>query len=85
VPSFLRAIDECGYDTIGHFTLPTSSWWDEYYRPLQQTVIEFRERHGGERDAMELAAQVQREIDIWHAYKEFYSYEFFVIRTKQSG
>ena len=80
VPDLLRAIEECGYQTVGHFPLPPSSWWDDYYRPLQQNVKQFRERHRGEDDAQALADQVQREIDVWHAYSDNYSYEFFVMR-----
>lgn len=82
VPTLLAVIDSCGYDTVGHFTLPPSSWWDDYYRPLQKHVNEFRLRHEEEADAQALADQVQGEIDIWHAYSEFYSYEFFVMRTR---
>jgi ubiquinone/menaquinone biosynthesis C-methylase UbiE len=81
VPALLRAIAECGYETIDHFTLPASSWWEGFYRPLQGSVTTFRERHSREPDAQELADQVQREIDMWHAYSAFYSYEFFVMRA----
>jgi SAM-dependent methyltransferase len=81
-PALLAAAGECGYDTVGHFTLPPSSWWDDYYRPLQQNLTEFRSRHGGESDAQELADHVQREIDMWHACSDFYSYEFFVMRAR---
>jgi SAM-dependent methyltransferase len=80
--ALLTIIAECGYETAGHFALPSSSWWEDYYRPLQQNVTAFRERHRDERDARELADQVQREIDVWHAYSEFYSYEFFVMRAR---
>jgi hypothetical protein len=48
---------------------------------VQQIVTQFRERHLDEIDAQELADQIQHEIDIWHAYSEFYSYEFFVMRV----
>jgi SAM-dependent methyltransferase len=82
VPALLAAINDCRYETVGHFELPPSAWWDDYYRPLQQNVTEFRERHRGEGDAQGLSDQVQREIDIWHAYREFYSYEFFVMRAR---
>lgn len=36
---------------------------------------------GEEPDAQKLADQVQREIAIWQAYSELYSYEFFVVRS----
>jgi cyclopropane fatty-acyl-phospholipid synthase-like methyltransferase len=82
VSVLLEVIAECGYETVGHFALPAASWWHDYYRPLQQNVIAFRERHSNEPDARELADQVQREIDVWHAYSEFYSYRFFVMRAR---
>jgi hypothetical protein len=80
--ALLAVIGECGYETVGHFALPPSSWWDDYYRPLQKNVTEFRERHREEPDAQQLADQIQREIDVWHANSTFYSYEFFVMRTR---
>lgn len=80
--ALLAVIGECGYETVGHFALPPSSWWEDYYGPLQQNVTEFREHRRDEPDAQELAGQVQREIDVWHAYSEFYSYEFFVMRAR---
>ena len=83
--TLLTLIDECGYETVNHFALPPSSWWDDYYRPLQRNVTTFRSRHRDEPDAQDLADQVQREIDIWHAYSEFYSYEFFVMRASGGG
>jgi SAM-dependent methyltransferase len=85
VPSRLASIEQCGYDTVGHFTLPPSSWWDDYYRPLQENVSAFRERHRDEPDAQALAGAVQREIDVWRAYSDFYGYEFFVIRARAGG
>jgi SAM-dependent methyltransferase len=80
VPALLQAVDTCGYQTIDHFLLPPSGWWDGYYRPLQDNLTAFRMRRQGEADAQALADQVQREIDVWHAHSEFYGYVFFVMR-----
>ena len=80
--ALLEAVEACGYATVGHFPLPASAWWDDYYRPLQDNVTMFRERHHDAQDAQELADHCQREIDIWHAYSEFYGYEFFVLRAR---
>ena len=80
--ALVAAAAGCGYETVGHFTLPPSAWWDDYYLPLQANVTAFRDRHRGEPDAQRLADGVQREIDIWHAYQDFYSYEFFVLRPR---
>jgi SAM-dependent methyltransferase len=77
----LMTINECGYDLVGHFALPASAWWDDYYRPLEQHVTRFRTRHRDEADAAELADQIQREIDMWRRYSDWYHYEFFVMRA----
>ena len=80
--ALLEAAEGCGYETVGHFPLPASVWWDEYYRPLQDNVKAFRDRHRGEPDAQDLADRCQHEIDIWHAFSEFYGYEFLVLRAR---
>ena len=79
--ALLETAGACRYDTVGHFPLPASAWWDDYYRPLQENLIAFRMRHLHEADAQELADRCQQEIDIWHAYSEFYGYEFLVLRV----
>ncbi len=82
IPELLEAVGKCGYETVGHFPLPASAWWDDYYRPLQDNLIAFRRRHLDEPDAQKVANQCQQEIDIWHAYSEFYTYEFLVLRAR---
>ena len=82
VASRLAAIDAAGYESVGHFTLPPSSWWDDYYRPLEGKLSSFRVGHRDEADAQALAEQVQREIDVWREFSDCYSYEFFVMRAR---
>ena len=79
--ALLEAVGACGYETVGHFPLPASAWWDDYYRPLQDNVTAFRKRHRDAPDAQALADQCQNEIDIWHSYSAFYGYEFLVLRA----
>ncbi|HYN03904.1 MAG TPA: methyltransferase domain-containing protein [Vicinamibacteria bacterium] len=78
----LATIEACGYETVGHFTLPPSSWWNDYYLPLEANLSAFREIHHGEADAQGLADQVAREIDVWRRYSDSYGYEFFVMRAR---
>lgn len=70
------------YDLVGNFELNASAWWDEYYRPLQRKLRVFRERYREDRDAQALCDQCQFEIDIWHSFREFYGYEFFVLQPE---
>ena len=82
VTALLNAIDRCGYETVGHFMLPPSAWWEDYYRPLERNVKAFLTRHRGRPEAEELADQCQREIDIWKAYSDCYGYVFVVARAR---
>lgn len=80
--ALLEPAEACGYETVGHFPLPTLAWWDDFYRPLQDIVTAFRKRHRDAPDAQELVDQCQHEIDFWHAHPEFYGYEFLVLRVR---
>ena len=80
--ALLQAVEACGYETVAHFPLPASAWWDDYYQPLQNNVAAFRKRHRNAPDAQELADQCQHEIAIWHACSKFYAYEFLVLRVR---
>ena len=82
--ALLAAVETCGYESVGHFPLPASAWWGDYYRPLQDNVTAFRIRHRDDPGAQELAAQCQHEIDIWRAHSEFYGYEFLVLRLRSA-
>ena len=80
--TLLGAVDACGYDPVAHFSLPSESWWTDYYGPLQQNVTRFRDRHAREPDALAIADQVQHEIDLWRRYSDYYSYEFIIMRAR---
>lgn len=82
VATLLDVVETCGWETLSHFTLPRASWWTDYYEPLQRNVVAFRQRHRHDPVAQELAGRVEREIDVWQRYSEFYSYEFLVTRPR---
>ena len=84
VSVLLATIAACGYETLGHFMLPTTAWWDNYYGPLERNLEVFERRHPSHADAHDLARHVRREIEIWRAFSDFYGYAFFVMRARQS-
>lgn len=66
---------------LGHFTLPASDWWDDYYAPIEARLAELRHKYAGDDDAQAELDLHQREIDIFLRYSAFYSYEFYVVQT----
>lgn len=71
----------CGYDLLGHFTLPDAVWWDDYHTPLEAKLPGLRERYCGDAVALEIVAATAREIGVRRRFADCYGYEFFVARA----
>jgi SAM-dependent methyltransferase len=78
----VELIPSCGYDLIGHFTLPEDAWWIEYYRPLERRIRELREKYVGDAAALATLDEEQREIDMYRKYQQWYGSVFFVVQKK---
>jgi ubiquinone/menaquinone biosynthesis C-methylase UbiE len=76
-------IPSCGYDLLGHFTLPEDTWWTEYYGPLEKRMNEIRTKHADEPQALLKLDKEQREIDLFKANPRQYGSVFFVMQKRQ--
>jgi ubiquinone/menaquinone biosynthesis C-methylase UbiE len=74
----LERIGAAGYEVVGHFRLPESAWWDEYYGPLEARLPEFERRYAEDEDGLAVVAATRREIAARRAHQDTYAYEFFV-------
>jgi ubiquinone/menaquinone biosynthesis C-methylase UbiE len=80
VASILNAISGCGYEPVGHFTLPDNAWWEHYYTPLERKLPSLREKYSADKQAMSLVDSADREIEMRRRFGQWYGYEFFVVR-----
>ena len=80
-----NAVSAAGFTTIGSFTLSPTSWWNDYYQPMEKRVAEFRARHQAEIIATEIADEAEREIETFRKNQEYYSYGFFVVIPGPAG
>ncbi len=55
----------CGYDVIGHFTLPEDAWRIEYYGPLEKRIKELRTKHIDDPKVLSMLDKEQREVDMY--------------------
>ena len=69
-----------GYEMLGHFTLPVSSWFENFYDPMQVRVDELRNKYQGNAAAMQVIDAAQAEIDGFKKCSGELGYEFFVAR-----
>jgi SAM-dependent methyltransferase len=77
-----EGVERSGYDLVGDFCVPSSSWWRDFYEPLGRNIVAFRSRHSGDGIADGIAAQSEREIDMFRRYSDWYGYVFFVMRKR---
>ena len=78
----LAAIRACGYEVLGHFTLPESAWWEPYYHPLEERLRSLRKRYAADAEKLSLIESIQMEIDLYRQYSAFYGYVFYVMRRR---
>ncbi|HAE40573.1 MAG TPA: class I SAM-dependent methyltransferase [Candidatus Riflebacteria bacterium] len=80
----LRVLQDCGFELIGHFTLPDEAWWNDFYTPMESRIAELRGKHAGDASALAILDQLAAEPEMHRRYSDFYAYEFFVARRNRS-
>jgi len=78
VETILITIKRCGYELLGHFTLPDSAWWDFYYTPLEAKLPALNEKYSDDNEALSIINMAKREIEIRRFFSNWYGYEFFI-------
>jgi ubiquinone/menaquinone biosynthesis C-methylase UbiE len=77
-----KIIEETGYELLGHFTIPDSAWWDDYYTPQEARLKMLREKYRDAPDKLKTIEETQAEIDMHRKYSQYYGYVFFVVQSK---
>ncbi len=75
----LAAIQDCGFQLDGHFTLPDEAWWTDFYTPMEMRIAELRGKYTDDVEALAILNQLAEEPQMHRRYSDFYAYEFFVV------
>jgi SAM-dependent methyltransferase len=76
----VAAIQGCGLELVGHFTLPEEAWWDDFYTPMEARIAELRGTYANDVEASAILEQLAEEPETHRRHSDFYAYEFFVAR-----
>ena len=80
IPENLNSIPTCGYEVIGHFTLPEDAWWVGYYGPLEKRLQGLRKKYKGDPEALAVLDAEQTEIDMYRKYSQWVGSVFFLMQ-----
>jgi ubiquinone/menaquinone biosynthesis C-methylase UbiE len=76
----LETAQKLGYKVVGSFKLPSSSWWENYFTPIQAKLPQLRAKHSGDPDAMAYLDGEEREARLFRRYSDFYGYAFYLLQ-----
>ena len=68
------------YILVDSFPVGVDDHWKSYYEPMQEQVRQMRSALPDSREAQELCAALQQEIDIYSAYSSSFGYVFFIMQ-----
>jgi hypothetical protein len=80
VENKLEIVTGLGYESVGHFVLPTSAWTESYYAPLAERVAEYEPKWKGITEAEAVLAEARTEMSMFERQPRSYGYAFFVMR-----
>jgi SAM-dependent methyltransferase len=78
----IDTFERAGYTINGHLELPESAWWDDYYLPIEQRLIDLRNKYQDSAAVKASVENMQREIDLYRRYSAYYGYVFYIARRK---
>ncbi|MFH1783706.1 MAG: class I SAM-dependent methyltransferase [bacterium] len=76
----IELIQKQDFSLISNFTLPHSSWFDNYYSPVERELPTLMEKYKDNKVALDIFEGFKAEIDFYRKYSKFYGYEFFIMR-----
>ncbi len=76
----LAVIAASGFALVGHFTLPESAWWEDFYAPMESRIAALREHYADDAEALSIMDQLAQEPEMHRQYSDYYAYEFFAVR-----
>ena len=71
-------MQKAGYIPIATFVLPENCWTEHFYAPQVSAQETFLKRYEGNKTAEELVENQRHEAELYHKYKEFYGYVFYI-------
>jgi len=73
-------MEGAGYIPLATFILPENCWTEHFYEPQKAAQEIFLQKYPENKTALELVANERHEAAMYHQYKAFYGYVFYIGR-----
>lgn len=78
IPAKVAQMQKAGYIPVATFILPENCWTEHYFAPCSKIQEAFLQKHQGNKTVEELIAGQRHERELYHRYKEYYGYVFYI-------
>lgn len=78
IPNKVEQMQKAGYIPVASFILPENCWTEHFYAPQVEAQEKFLKKYAGNKTAEEFIANQRHETQLYHKYKEFYGYVFYI-------
>lgn len=80
IPNQVAKIHKAGYLPIATFIFPETCWTNNYFALHDKAQEIFLNKYAGNKTAEEFVTSEKYEEELYHKYKEFYGYTFFIAK-----
>ncbi len=84
IPNKIAQMQKAGYIPVATFVLPDNCWLEHFYAPQANAQKVFLEKNAGNKAAVEFIANQRHEAQLYHEYKEYYGYVFYIGKKLKS-
>jgi ubiquinone/menaquinone biosynthesis C-methylase UbiE len=72
---------EAGYRVVGWFAVPESSWWKNYYGPIEAKLPALKAKYQDKPQALNILAYEELEIEMFRKYSAHYGSVFYILQA----
>ena len=76
----VEIIRNSGYRLVSSFILPSKSWWDNYYTPIETKLPSLKAKHKDDAEALQVIACEETESEMFRKYSDYYGYAFYIMQ-----
>ena len=80
IPVKMAQLQKAGYIPVAAFCLPEYCWTKIFFEPQVEAQKVFMEKYPDNQMAKELMANLSHEEEMYHMYKKYYGYVFYIGR-----
>ena len=80
IPAKITQLQKAGYIPVAAFCLPEYCWTDVFYKPQVEAQKHFKEKYPDNQNVIELLDNLNHEEKMYHQYKAYYGYVFYIGR-----